>query len=62
MSEDDRKRITEWADPGEMMKSGYGDITCQRWCELERDRHAAHGTAVKIVQRESDKWIALFRA
>lgn len=55
------KTLTFFSRPTEIIKSGYGKITYQEWCERERDRINVRGDRVHIVKREADGYIALAR-
>ena len=61
MSKPDRKPLTEWSSPNEVIKSGWGTITYEKWCqrEMERINLKAAGGAVRIVARGNQ--IALAR-
>ena len=54
-------RITDYAPPDEIIKSGYGRITHREWCNLEIERHRKHGANVYVKERKSDGHIALCR-
>jgi len=56
----DKKTITEWSSPTEIINSGYGNITYREWCERERDRINKRGDTVRIVERKNG-YIALSR-
>jgi len=56
----EKKTLTQWSRPNEIIDSGYGKITFHTWCEKERDRINQRGDGVKIVTRE-DGFIALSR-
>jgi hypothetical protein len=55
------RRITEWGSPTELIESGYGLISYDRWCERELERINRGGRIkVKIVTRK-DGCVALSR-
>jgi len=56
----EKKTITHWSSPDEIIDSGYGKITYREWCQKERDRINQHGDGAKIVTRR-DGFIALSR-
>jgi len=56
----DKKTVTQWSSPAEIIDSGYGKITYREWCEKERDRINKRGDGVRIVKRK-DGFIALSR-
>jgi len=56
-----KKTMTHWCKPDELMTSEYGVVSYQVWCEKERDRINTRGDGVKIVRRDSDGFIALSR-
>jgi len=56
----EKKMMTQWSSPNEIIDSGYGRITYREWCEKERDRINQRGESVKIMTR-GDGFIALSR-
>lgn len=56
-----KERVSQWADPDEVIDSGYGRVTFREWCELELARMRKHGDRVKLVVRKSDGFIAISR-
>jgi len=56
----EKKTMTHWTNPTDIIDSGYGKITYREWCDKERDRINKRGDGVKIVER-ADGFIALSR-
>ena len=54
------KPLTQWSEPDEIIRSGYGDIPYSEWCEREIQRIARHGKTVRIHKRK-EGMIALVR-
>ncbi len=57
---DEEDRLTLWTKPDEVLKSTYGHVTYQEWCERELQRITTNGGSARIVARD-DGFIALFR-
>jgi len=53
--------ITQWGNPAEIIRSGYGNIPYRDWCERERARMNRRGDKVKIMERSHGTSIALAR-
>ena len=52
--------MTRWSGREELIRSGYGVITCLDWCKAEMRRINASGGSVQIVTRANGE-IALAR-
>lgn len=47
----DNLRLTAWLIPEFVTSGKYGNVTNQRWIELEKERFEAQGKEVVIVER-----------
>ena len=44
-----RKLVTDWGKPTDMLESQYGTIPYREWCQREAERINQRGDGVRIV-------------
>jgi len=55
-------RVTVWGNPSDSLASEYGVVSYFQWCEKEMARMNRVTEKVRMVVRESDKFVCLAKA